>query len=145
MRRLIPLGLHMPDCIGKINGTLPSTCKLNEVYFLIRDCYVDCRGPLVVHETANIGVGVKIITTSHDISGWPTLGPMIDTGVTIEEGAWVASFALLHNCTIGAHAVVAMGAVVVGIKVPPYAVVRGNPAQIVGKMVNGHIAPWREE
>lgn len=130
--------------LGKINGKLPCTCGLDEYYFLIRDCYVDCRGPLVIHSRANLGIGVKIVTATHDISGWPELGPMVPGGVTIEEGAWVASFCILHNCVIGAHAVVAMGSVVVGMKVPPYAVVRGNPAQIVGKMVNGHIVPWRE-
>lgn len=51
--------------------------------------------------------------------------------VVVEEGAWVgANVTLLSGVTIGRCAVVAAGSVV-KTKVPPYAVVSGNPAKII--------------
>lgn len=130
------------QCLGKVNGMIPSSCGLDEAYFMIRDCYVDCRGPLNISSMAHFGIGVKIITTSHSLGDWPVLGGMTNAGVTVHEGAWVASYAILHDCEIGAHAIVSLGAVVSGMKVPPYAVVAGNPAKIVGRMHKGQIVPY---
>jgi acetyltransferase-like isoleucine patch superfamily enzyme len=54
--------------------------------------------------------------------------------VVIEEGVWVASHALvLGPARIGAHAVVAAGALVLE-DVPPYTVVAGRPAKVIKKI-----------
>jgi len=138
----------MDAYVGRILGDLPSTCNKPPNYFLDRFCFVDCRGPLIVHENAYLGIGVKIVTTGHDLSNWPAFGPMILKGVSIGDGAWVASFAVLHNCVIEAHAIVAMGAVVNGLTVPEYGVAAGNPAKVVGFMFKGVIVPreiWERE
>ncbi len=49
----------------------------------------------------------------------------------IEQGASIGANATILPVTIGAHAMVGAGAVVTK-KVPPYAIVVGNPARIVG-------------
>jgi len=127
---------------GKILGDLPPTCKKNAHYFYERFCFIDCRGPLTVHENAYFGIGVKVVTMGHDISAWPVFGKGIPKGVSIGDGAWIASFAILHNCIIGNHAIVSLGAVVNGLTVPEYGVVVGNPGKIVGYMSNGVILPY---
>jgi acetyltransferase-like isoleucine patch superfamily enzyme len=57
--------------------------------------------------------------------------PRSGRDIVIGEGAWVASNAMvLGPCTIGAHAVVGGGSLVIG-DVAPYAIVAGVPAKVL--------------
>src|SRR5215211_5482637 len=57
--------------------------------------------------------------------------PRSGRDIVIEEGAWVASNAMvLGPCVIGAHAVVGGGSLVIG-DVAPYAIVAGAPAKVL--------------
>lgn len=57
--------------------------------------------------------------------------PKSGRDVVIEEGVWVSSGAtLVGPCRIGANAVVAVGAVVLG-DVAPYTIVGGVPAKVL--------------
>ncbi len=56
----------------------------------------------------------------------------IQTPIVVEDGAWIAAFALIAgNVTIGQEALVTMGAVVYS-DCEPRGAYRGNPAQRVG-------------
>ena len=58
----------------------------------------------------------------------------LSQAVIIEDNVWVATRAtILKGITIGAHSVVAAGAVVTK-DVPPYTVVGGNPARIIKQL-----------
>lgn len=95
-------------------------------------------GTIVVRETAFFGHGVRVLTGTHDVT---CLGvdrqlavPTEGRDIVIDVGAWVSSYAMvLGPCTIGAHAVVASGAVVTG-DVEPYTIVAGVPARPVGRV-----------
>jgi acetyltransferase-like isoleucine patch superfamily enzyme len=127
--------------LGRIIGTLPETCGLTAEYFLERDCYVDARGigKLIISSESMFGWGVKIITASHEIfSGrFETVG----RNVVVERKAWIASFAILYNCTIGEGAIVAIGSVVSNQVVEPFTIVEGNPARPIARMIDGR---WRK-
>src|SRR5215203_4767349 len=57
--------------------------------------------------------------------------PRSGRDIVIGEGAWVASNAMvLGPCTIGAHAVVGGGSLVIG-DVAPYTIVAGVPAEVL--------------
>lgn len=118
-------------------------------YFSLRNVFLDCRGELKIHPSSEWGWFAMAITMSHTVlSGQVTDGQQI-TGaarrtVIVDECAWICSRALLYNCHIQHHAIVACGAVVRNVVVPPYTIVEGNPAMAVRHYVDGHWVPVPE-
>jgi acetyltransferase-like isoleucine patch superfamily enzyme len=95
-------------------------------------------GRIVVGEQAFFGFRVLILTGTHDVHARGVARrdsvPPAGRDITIENGAWVASGAIvLGPCTIGESAVVAAGAVVTG-DVPPLVVVGGVPASVIRRL-----------
>lgn len=95
-------------------------------------------GRIVVREHAFFGQNVCLLTGSHTIDApketrkleFQTAG----RDITIEAGAWIASNAtILGPCIVGEMAIVAAGAVVCS-DVPPYSIVGGVPAKIIGSV-----------
>ncbi|MFU8886916.1 MAG: hypothetical protein ACNA8O_15855 [Cyanobacteriota bacterium] len=87
--------------------------------------------PITLGDRVFLSQGAYLCTGNHEFRS-PSfdlrLGP-----ITIGPDAWIAARAVLAPGTvIGAGAVVALGAVVSG-TVPPGAIVRGNPAVLVGE------------
>lgn len=85
---------------------------------------------------AFLGHNVCLLTGTHDITefGKSRQDTMPTSGrdVVIRTGAWVASNAtVVGPCVVGEHAVIAAGAVVVK-DVPPFAIVGGVPAKVIG-------------
>lgn len=99
---------------------------------------VDFRGDLQFRDDKSItwGFRVKAITASHDFSSG-SIGPVAIKRVWIEQGVFVGSFALLYNCWLQEHSVVACGSVVRNMIVEPYTMVEGNPARVIKRFING--------
>lgn len=94
-------------------------------------CLLDGRRNIKIGSNVNISSGVWIWTLQHDpqSQNFDTKGGP----VTIGDHAWLgARCMILPNCTVGEGAVVAAGAVVTR-SVPPYVIVGGVPAKIIGK------------
>lgn len=92
-------------------------------------------GSISVDADAFFGHRVCVLTGSHDIAlrGRARQLAVPDAGrdIHVEEGAWIGTGAIvLGPCRIGAHAVVAAGAVVTG-DVAPATLVAGVPARMV--------------
>jgi acetyltransferase-like isoleucine patch superfamily enzyme len=105
-------------------------------YFEARWTFLDCRGKVTIAEDAHFGYAVKVLSATHRYNpfaeGDAVLGRPIQVPVIIENSAWICSHALLYRCKVGHHSVVAAGAVVKAAQVPPWSLVEGNPARIVG-------------
>lgn len=93
---------------------------------------LDCRGDLTIHPTVTFGYNVTILTASH-LYNEKGLGRRFLRKVRIDEHAWIATRALLYNCWIQEHAIVAAGAVVKNAIVPAWSLVDGNPAAVIGR------------
>ncbi|MDQ3752942.1 MAG: acyltransferase [Actinomycetota bacterium] len=90
-------------------------------------------GHISIGRHAFFGHNVAVLTGTHDINVFgrerQTTIPPAGRDVVVEEGAWIASDALvLGPCTIGAHAVVGAGSLVMA-DVYAYSVVAGRPAK----------------
>ena len=110
--------------------------KRPEDYFRSHDAFMDYRGIGMIdfHETAELGWNVKMFTLSHDSYRF---GDLVKRPIKVGANAFIASFATLYNCVIGAGAIVALESVVRSRIVPPDTMVEGNPAYIFRKKVAG--------
>ena len=89
-------------------------------------------GDVTVGRYAFFGHNVAVLTGTHDVTKF---GPERQLGVpgtgrdvVIGEGAWLSSFAIVVGpCSIGEHAVVGVGSLVLH-DVAPYMEVAGSPA-----------------
>lgn len=103
-------------------------------YYTERDIEIDCRGPLDISPDSFWGIGVKVITASHEPGNMSMVKYL---PVAVAAGAWVCSYAILYNCHIGENAIVALGCVVRSRDVPNGAMVEGNPARIIAQLIDG--------
>jgi acetyltransferase-like isoleucine patch superfamily enzyme len=92
-------------------------------------------GQVRVGRHAFFGHSVAVLTGTHDLTKFgrqrQTEIPRSGRDITIGEGVWIASHALvLGPCVIGKHAVVAGGSLVLD-DVAPYTVVAGRPAKVL--------------
>jgi acetyltransferase-like isoleucine patch superfamily enzyme len=103
------------------------TAKVNDAIFNLSS------GEVRIGRYAFFGHRVSILTGSHDFTkfGEERQNAIAPDGhdIVIGDGVWVASNAVIVGpCTIGDHAVVGVGSVVLN-DVAPYTVVAGNPAK----------------
>jgi maltose O-acetyltransferase len=94
-------------------------------------CVLQTLGGLCIGAHASISAGVFIMTAGHEVND-PGFA-MVSQPIMIEDYAWIGVRAtILSGITIGKGAVVAAGAVVTR-DVPPFAIVAGVPARMIGK------------
>ncbi len=107
-------------------------CQINNENVL----YVS-GGNLVMKKNSGASVGLTVVTDNHQrLKGMFVNESQhyynIEKDIVIEEDVWLAvNVTLLCGAHIGRGATVGAGAVVFK-KVPPYAIVMGNPAKVVG-------------
>lgn len=92
---------------------------------------LDGRGNLIIGDNVNLSREVCIYTASHDVNSKDFSS--FTNPVVIEDYVWICTRAIiLPNVKIGKGAVIGAGAVVTK-DVPPYAIVGGVPAKIIGE------------
>ncbi|GHT07360.1 hypothetical protein FACS189432_02460 [Bacteroidia bacterium] len=95
---------------------------------------LDARKGLVIKNNVTVAAEAMIWTLHHDYNdvNFKTVGD----SVVIKEYAWICSRAIIiPGVTIGEYAVVASGSVVTK-DVPPFTVVGGIPAKVIGQREN---------
>lgn len=109
----------------------PWRLQAGEACWLAEDAWLDNLAPITLGDRVCISQGAYLCTGNHNFRspGFDLrLGP-----ITVGSDAWIAARAVVApGAEIGAGAVVALGAVVSG-AVPAGAIVRGNPAVVIGQ------------
>lgn len=117
-----------------LKGYYRNRIAIGDGTWIGQQCFLHGAGGLTIGSHVGIGPGVKIITSSHDLSrvDLPILqSPIEFQPVALEDGCDIGVGAiLLPGVRIGRGAQVAAGAVVAA-DVAPYAVVAGNPAKVI--------------
>jgi acetyltransferase-like isoleucine patch superfamily enzyme len=97
---------------------------------IARHVHLDARGTLVIGDNVNISEEVAVWTAEHDIQSAEFT--MTRHAVVIEDYVWLCFRSIiLPGVKLGRGCVVASGAVVTK-EVPPFTVVAGVPARVVG-------------
>jgi acetyltransferase-like isoleucine patch superfamily enzyme len=98
------------------------------------DGVVDCIHKITVEKDVFTGHAIMLLTGSHDYTRFGDERKATGGGgsIYIEEGAWIASGAIVCGpCRIGKHSVIGAGSVLVGKDIPPYQLWAGNPCHFI--------------
>jgi len=108
----------------------PWRLQVGEACWLAEDAWIDNLAPVQLGDRVCLSQGAYLCTGNHDFRS-----PSFDLklgAISIGSDAWIAARAVLAPGTsVGAGAVIALASTVSG-HVPPGAIVRGNPAVLVG-------------
>lgn len=108
--------------------------KVGRNVLFAREVDVDYTGGLKIGDNVAISEGAKILTHSHviDSSSKGKYG-RIDTPLIIHDRVWIGARAIIMSGVreIGRGAMISADSLV-NVKIPPYAIVMGNPGKIIG-------------
>lgn len=101
--------------------------------------FISVTGKFMVKNRSGAAAGLTVITGNHQRQVGKWLGELsgehnndIEKDVIVQEDVWIGSnVTLLPGVTIGRGATIGAGSVCLK-SIPPYAIVMGNPAKIVG-------------
>jgi len=109
----------------------PKNIKIGDYTHINKDCFIDGRGGCTIGNNVSISHNVSIVTGSHDSNNRFFAEKHLP--IVIDDYVWIGINAtILQNVHIGEGAVVAAGAVVTK-DVPPYTIVGGVPAKVIGQ------------
>ena len=146
--------LHRPaQCSNPKNLLMYDDTSLMKGWYLVAS-----TGKLIMKEHSSAACGLVAITGNHHRKvGVKLLETTrarigdIESDIVIEEEVWVgANVTLLPGVTIGRGSTISAGSVI-SHSIPPYAIVKGNPAKVVGftftpdEIIEHEIALYPEE
>lgn len=118
---------------GGFEIRFPWKIEIGEGTIIGDECKLDGRNGLRIGRNVNFSTGAWIWTEQHDLNDSMFRSNNSGGPVEIGDRAWISSRStVLPGNIIGEGAVVAAGAVVTK-SVPPYAIVGGVPAKIIGQ------------
>lgn len=143
VRKKLPKG-HMGKGSHIHTPSLVAEGSLQNIY-LGDNCNIDWNNVLyctnarfIMKNNSGAAVGLTVVTGNHkrevgERKGEKGNNNLKGQDVIVEEDVWIAAnVTLLAGSHIGRGAIIGAGSVLRACKVPPYAIVMGNPAKVVG-------------
>lgn len=114
-------------CVLRDHVRIGADCSLNP--------YVVVAGRVTIGDGVRIASFAALYGFNHRFDDLDTpiwLQPLDEQGIVVEDDVWIGTHAVVcDGVRIGAHSVVAAGAVVTS-DVPPWSIVAGVPARVIG-------------
>lgn len=110
---------------------LDGTIKMGKNVLLAKNVFIDYSGELIIHDNVSIANGVIIETHTHPLE--KSRQVPVPSRLEIGDGVKVLSRSYIADTchSIGRYARIGAGTYVRN-NIPPYAIVMGNPAKIIG-------------
>lgn len=112
---------------------LEGTISIGDNVLLAKHVFIDYSGHLIIHDNVKLSDGVNIETHSH--TGFTSTGsgaPKMESLEICDHVNLGAKSFVTESChKIGRYAKIGAGSIIRG-NVPPYAIMIGNPAKIIG-------------
>lgn len=119
--------------LGSHNGDL-SLFSIDKTSHLKSDTFIDCSGGVTIGRYFHTGRGLTIFSSNHNYisnESIPYDTKLIVKPVVIKDFVWCGTnVSIVPGVTIGEGAIIGANAVVTR-NVPDYAVIGGNPAEII--------------
>ncbi len=121
------------ECTGVIRN-LGEGLVIGNNTGIAQGAFIQVRGKVVIGNDVIFGPNVSIFSESHNFDD-PNIPVHLQgetrKGVTIEDGAWIGTRAvILDGVTVGRNSIVAAGAIVTR-DVPAFSIVGGVPAKVL--------------
>ena len=114
--------------LNNVRIFFPKNLTVGRLSSILYGTVIEARATITIGAMVTIGPHVFITTGNHQTSNLTPYSKAIEIG----DGVFVGARAvILPGIKIGEHSIVGAGAVVAK-DVPPYAIVAGNPAKIIG-------------
>jgi acetyltransferase-like isoleucine patch superfamily enzyme len=130
--KYVPQGFRSPIISSAIGDY--SKFKIDVTSHLKSDTFIECSGGVYIGRYFHTGKGLTIFSSNHiyDNDNYiPYDKISVNKPVVIKDFVWIgANVTIVPGVTIGEGVVIGAGAVVTK-DVPDYAIVGGNPAQII--------------
>ena len=112
---------------------LEGTISIGNNVLLAKHVFIDYSGEVIIQDNVALSAGICIESHRHEFIPGILHPKAIPVKIVIEEGVWIGQKAIICEDAkrIGRYAQIGAGAVVRN-PIPPYAIVVGNPAKIVG-------------
>lgn len=116
---------------------LDGKITIGDNVLLSKHVFIDYSGEVVLSNDVKLSAGVIIESHRHVFVPGDHKYEAVPTSIIIENGVWVGQNSVICEDTkfIGRYAQIGAGSVVRN-PIPPYAIVIGNPAKIVGFIFN---------
>lgn len=126
------------ECTGVIRS-LGEGIEIGNNVGIAQNCFIQVRGKVKINDNVILGPNVSIFSENHNYVD-PELPVSVQgetrKGVTIEEGVWIGTRAvILDGVTVGKNSIIAAGSVVTR-DVPPYSIAGGVPAKKIKDRIN---------
>ena len=112
---------------------LDGTISIGDNVLFAKHSFIDYSGHLIIHDNVKLSDGVNIETHSH--TGFTSTGsgtPKMESLEICDHVNLGAKVFITESChKIGRYAKIGAGSIIRG-NVPPYAIMIGNPAKIIG-------------
>lgn len=114
------------------NHYLKGYIRVGKNVLLAKNVYIDYSGELIIHDNVSIANGAIIETHTHNIERGKG-GGAIQSRLEIGDGVKILTRSYIADTchSIGRYARIGAGTYVRS-NIPPYAIVMGNPAKIIG-------------
>jgi len=113
-----------------------ASIRLGDFLSIGPGCVIASRSRIEIGSYVQIGAGTQLMAGSHtydDPEKPSILQTRVSKGIVVEDNVWLGNACMiLDGVTIGRNSIVGAGSVV-SKDVPPYSMVLGNPARVIGK------------